>query len=427
MKPNPTHRVASFTLCLFLISGWIPSSSAGQDVSSHIRSTVLTEEGLHHLRTTLDEYVDQNRLAGTVTLILKDGSPAFEYANGYRDREAKDPIRSNTIFRIASQTKAIVSAGILILQEEGKLLVTAPLSTYLPEFAKTTVAVRKDDGYDVVPANRQITIRDLLTHTAGIGYGYGAAAKEWEAAEIQGWYFGHRAEPMRETVRQMASLPMEAQPGSAFVYGYNTDILGAVIEEITGMTLEAFLTDRIFKPAGMVDTHFYLPESKANRLAVVYTTSDGALVRAPDTSNMSGQGAYLNGPRTSYSGGAGLLSTANDYAAFLQMILNGGSINGNRILSPASVESMLSNHISHIENTNGTGFGLGFQLITDIGKYGALASKSEFGWGGAYHSNYWVSRQHQMVVVYFTQIVPPTGGLDDHAKLRALTYGALTY
>lgn len=413
-------------LVLFLFLTGAPRTLLGQDSSSHHTKTSLSEKGIQNLTDALNDYVDENRLPGIVAMILKDGEPAFEYAYGWRDRESQDSIRTSTIFRIASQSKAIISAGILILQEEGKLIVTAPVSTYLPEFAKTTVAVKTDSGYDVVPATRQIRVRDLLSHTSGVGYGYGLAAAEWEEAEIQGWYFGHRSEPIRETVRRMAALPFETQPGTAFVYGYNTDILGAVIEEASGMSLDAFLYDRIFKPLGMTDTHFYLPKDKESRLATVYTTVDEQLTRAPDTSNMSGQGAYVDGPRASFSGGAGLLSTAKDYASFLQMVLNGGSLHGNRVMSPASVESMLSNHIGHLENSNGTGFGLGFQIITDVGAYGALTSLGELGWGGAYHSNYWASQQHNMVVVYFTQIVPPTGRLDDHAKLRALAYGALT-
>ena len=389
----------------------------------------ISGERLSRIETFLDNYTDASqtngaKLPGTVLLVLKNGKIVLQHASGFRDIEAQDPMEPTDIFRIASQSKAIISAAILILQEEGRLLVTAPVSNYLPEFENTTVAVKSESGFDVVPAKRRITVRDLLTHTAGIGYGYGPASDQWKEAEIQGWYFAHRTEPVRETVRRMASLPMDAQPGESFVYGYNTDILGAVIEEVSGQTLWDFLNDRIFIPLNMTDTHFYLPPEKAHRLATVYARRDNSLERSPDESNMNGQGAYVTGPRQSYSGGAGLLSTANDYARFLQMILNGGELDGVRILSPVSVQSMLSDHISHLGRENGTGFGLGFLRINDPGKYGALSSVGEFSWGGAYHSNYFGSPQYNLVYVYFTQVLPATG-LDDHAKLRALVYQSI--
>lgn len=378
------------------------------------------------LRVALDEFVKEGQLPGTVTVILKNGKVVFEHVNGMRDMESKDPMSASSLFRIASQSKAIVSAGILLLQEDGKLSVTAPVSRYLPEFAKTTVAVAKDSLVEVVAAKRQITVRDLLTHTAGIGYGYGPAAKEWKDAEIQGWYFAHRSEPIRETVRRMAALPMDRHPGEEFVYGYNTDILGAVIEVASGLPLNQFLQERIFDPLGMKDTHFYVPAEKANRLAVVYNLEDQKLKRAPDASIMTGQGEYASGPMKSYSGGAGLISTAADYARFLQMVLNGGSTGSTQILGPVSVQSMLSDHIGHLGRTNGTGFGLGFQLITDVGDFGQLTTKGEFSWGGAYHSTYFVSPEYDMVVVYFTQVIPAPG-LRDHEKLRLLTYQAVIH
>ena len=314
----------------------------------------------------------------------------------------------------------------MILQERGDLLITDRLSEYLPEFSSTTVAVPTADGaYDVVDAARPITLRHLLTHTAGIGYGGGTAAAEWEEAGIQGWYFADRAEPVGETVARMAVLPMEAHPGEAWVYGYATDILGAVIEEVSGRSLEAFLEEEIFQPLQMHDTHFYLPPEKGERLTVVYSaTESGDLERAPAPGRMVGQGHYLEGPRISYSGGAGLVSTAGDYARFLQMMLNGGELDGARVLSPKTVELMTVNHIGDLPFRDGEGFGLGFEVVTDLGERGQPGSEGEFGWGGAYHSKYWVDPVEELVVVYMTQLIPAKG-LDDHQKVRALIYGAM--
>lgn len=387
----------------------------------------FSAERLARVSELMDSYVAQGRIPGAAIQIVKEGRVVLHDAAGYQDREAKVPMRTDSIFRIASQTKAVVSVAILMLQEEGKLLIGDPVGDYLPEWRETTVAVADGaDGYDVVPAERAITIRDLLTHTAGIGYGGGIAAEAWQAVGIQGWYFAHFEEPVRETVRRMAALPMEAQPGAAFVYGYNTDVLGAVVEVASGQTLDAFLRTRIFEPLDMVDTHFYLPESKRNRLAVVYGIGeDGALMRTPEGSSMYGQGAYVDGPRLSFSGGAGLLSTVRDYARFLEMMAAGGTLDGQRILSRHSVALMTINHLPpEIPFRAGTGFGLGFAVTLDTGQTGQPGSVGEFSWGGAYHTVYFVDPVEDLVFTYMTQVLP-AAGLDDARKLRALVYAAL--
>jgi CubicO group peptidase (beta-lactamase class C family) len=284
---------------------------------------------------------------------------------------------------------------------------------------------RGGGGYDIVKAKRPITLRDLLTHTAGIGYGWGIATDKWKEAGIQGWYFADRDEPIGATIARMAKLPMEAHPGEKFVYGYNTDILGVVIEKASGQSLDEFITSRILAPLGMKDTHFYLPQDKANRLAVVYSAYAGKpLERAPEPGTMVGQGAYVSGPRKSFSGGAGLVSTASDYAKFLQMMLNKGTLNGKRILAPTTVKLMTVNHLGKIPYDAGEGFGLGFSVCEDVGARGTPGSKGEFGWGGAYGSTYWVNPEEDLVVVYFKQLTP-TNGIDDQSKLRAMVYQAI--
>lgn len=269
----------------------------------------------------------------------------------------------------------------------------------------------------------------ICSLTPGISYGDGPAVSQWVAAGITGWYFADRDEPIRETVRRMAALPMRAQPGASYVYGYSTDVLGAVLEVAAGQPLDELLRERILEPLKMTDTHFYLPSSKRDRLATVYslTRADG-LVRTADAGpghTMVSQGAYIDGPRTSFSGGAGLLSTARDYARFQQALLNGGELDGARILSPASVRLMTANHTGDLFAwTRGTGFGLGFSIVLDLGARGTPGSVGEYGWGGAYHSTYWNDPVENLAVTYMTQLIP-AGPLQDHATIRALIYGAL--
>lgn len=386
----------------------------------------FSSERFAHLTTTMNEYVDNGRLSGAAVLVLRDGNAVYFEAFGERDVESGAAMVKDDIFRIASQTKAIVSVAVMILQERGSLLLSDPVGKYLPEFEETTVAVGNEEGgYDIEEAKRPVTIRDLLTHTSGIGYGYGIAADLWEAAGIQGWYFADRDEPIRETVRRIADLPFDAHPGERWVYGYSTDILGALVEEVSGEILDEFLRKNILEPLEMNDTHFYLPESKTDRLAVVYSATDDLNIeRAANPGGAVGQGHYLNGPRKSFSGGAGLLSTAQDYARFLQMLLNEGELNGERILSPKSVELMTVNHLVNINFQDGVGFGLGFSVVQDLGARGTPGSVGEYGWGGAYHSTYWVDPSEELVVTFFTQLIPATGS-DIHGKLRALIYQAL--
>lgn len=387
----------------------------------------FSSKRLDRIDEIFNGYVKNNKMAGSVILVARKGKVGYYKSFGYRDIESKSAMNNDAIFRIASQSKAIISTGIMILQEEGKLLIQEPVSQYIPEFKETTVAEPKPEGgYNVVKANRQITIRDLLTHTAGIGYGYGVAADEWKKAGIQGWYFADREEPIIETVKRMAALPMDAQPGTQWVYGYSTDILGAIVERASGMPLDQFLKDRIFDPLGMTDTYFYLPKNKVARLASVYFPKEGQPLKpAPVAGTMDSQGAYVEGPRKSFSGGAGLLSTAKDYYLFLQMMANGGELNGKRILSSRTVNLMTIDHLADgVSFRAGQGFGLGFDVVLDQGKRGIPGSVGEFGWGGAYGSSYWVDPKEEMVVVYFTQLRPSTI-VRDQLELRALIYQAL--
>ena len=426
-NPMKKFRFRIISIGLLVGSILLSPTSAASDFATALPETVgMSSERLKRLSQAFQEYVDDEKLPGSAILVARRGKIAYFDSFGFRDIESKSPMGKDAIFRIASQSKALISVGVMILQEEGKLLITDPVGRYIPEFNETTVAEKTDDGYEVVKAKRKITIRDLLTHTAGIGYGGGPAKDKWDAAGITGWYFADRDEPILKTVSRIPSLPFDAQPGEKFVYGYNTDILGALIEVVSEQALDSFLAERVFEPLGMDDTHFYLPRKKIDRLATVYSSAtSGGLDRAPDPGHMVGQGAYVEGPRKSFSGGAGLLSTANDYGRFLQMMLNQGRLDDVRILSPTSVNLMTVDHIGDVEfGGDAVGFGLGFSVLKDLGSRGTPGAEGEFGWGGAYHSTYWVDPENELVVVYFTQLIPARN-VDDHSKLRTLVYQAI--
>ena len=418
-------RYATFVALLIVVLA--PQALLAQGLTVAAPEAVgMSSERLERLTAALQGYVDEGRLAGAVAIVARRGKIAYLESVGYRDKESGAPMTTDAIFRIASQTKALASVGVMLLQEEGRLLITDPVGKYLPEFMETTVAQPDGrGGYDVVAAKRPITIRDLLTHTAGISYGRGPAADKWEEAGITGWYFADRDEPAGDVMARLARLPLDGHPGEAWIYGYNTDILGAMIEKISGQTLGEFLGDRLLGPLGLDDTHFFVPAGKVDRLATVYSSTDGGgIERAPDPGHMVGQGAYVSGPRKSFSAGAGLLSTATDYATFLQMMLNGGELDGVRILSRKTVESMIIGHTGDIEFRPGQSFGLGFSVVEDPAALGLPASLGEFGWGGAYHSTYWVDPVEELVVVYLTQLIPARD-IDDHGKLRALVHQAI--
>ena len=407
--------------------------AAGQAQHAAPAPSTFSAERLARIDAVLQQYVDENRLAGAVALVLRDGQTAYEKAVGWSDKEAGRRMAPTTIFRIASQTKAITSAAVLVLLEEGKLTLNDPVSRYIPSFANSKVAIRNDAAApgtapEIVPARRPITIRDLLTHTAGISYGTDRhVAPMYEAKGLGpaagfGWYTADKSEPVCDTMERLGTLPFVAQPGEAWVYGYNTDILGCIVEKASGSPLDAFVKTRITGPLGMKDTQFFLPAEQRDRLAAVYTIgADGKIARAPD--GPRGQGNYVEGPRKSFAGGAGLLSTARDYARFLEMTRNGGVLDGVRILSPRTIALMTTNQIGALHSPNGLGFGLGFETTDRYGANG-LDSEGAYGWSGAYATMYRVDPEARLVLVLMVQVVPNTS--DIGRKFPTLVYQALT-
>lgn len=387
----------------------------------------LSQERLARLDRAMEAYVADNRLPGVVAFALRDGQVVVDRAYGWRDKEQRQPMRTDTIFRIASQTKAITSVAAMVLIEEGRLGLSDPVSRYIPAFARTSVVQRADGAISSVPARRAINVRDLLTHTAGLSYGTGReVAAQYEAnglgpAAGYGWYFADKDEPICATMERLASLPFAAQPGEAWVYGYATDVLGCVVERASGMPLDEYLRATILGPLDMRDTHFFLPADKRDRLAVVYSSgADGRILRAPD--GPRGQGHYVDGPRRSFSGGAGLVSTARDYARFLEMIRQGGVLDGVRILAPRTVALLTTNQTGTLHSSNGLGWSLAFETTDQVGAKG-LDGVGAFGWGGAYGSYYRVDPASRIVMVFLIQLIPNT--TDVQSRWPTLLYQAV--
>ncbi len=419
-----TVAIRLATLPLFVVL--LAAGLSGQSLpASSPESLGMSSERLARLTRVMEEYAKSQEVAGTVTLVARAGRVVYFEAAGYRDIESHVPMTRDTIFRIASQTKAITSVGAMMLVEDGRLLLGDPVSKYIPAFAATTVrGAGSGETMNPVAARRRITIRDLLTHTSGASYGLEADLQPLYVGQgFTQWYFADKAGPIGSWIEKLASLPFESQPGERYVYGYSSDILGHVIEKVSGLSLERYLATRILEPLKMTDTHFFLPAAKESRLATVYgRTMTTGLKRAPD--GHPGQGHYVRGPRAAFSGGAGLLSTASDYGRFLQMMLNRGELDGVRILSPKTVDLMTVDHIGELYPAPGRGFGLGFETVDDLGRSGRYGSEGEFSWGGAYFSRYWVDPQEQLVAVFMTQLLP-SGGSDLQEKLRVLVNQAI--
>jgi len=387
----------------------------------------LAADRLNRLTQTLQAYCDQKESPGMVALVARNGRVAYQQAFGRFRLDRPEPMPANAIFRIASQSKAVTSVAVMILMEEGKLLLDDPVSRYIPEFEETYVAVKPDGkevrGYSLVPARRQITIRDLLTHTAGISYGDGPARDEYLQAGIHGWYLTDKNMTIGEVVKKLVKLPFDAQPGERFVYGYNIDILGYLVEVVSGQTLAEFVEKRITAPLGMKDTCFFLPESRASRLTPAYGAGEDGKIKMTEDPATS---PYIYGPKKCYSGGAGLLSTAEDYARFLLMLQNGGELGGTRILSPKSVELMASDHVGRLYSGGSAGFGLGFSIVKDLGSSGIPGTVGAYGWGGAYFTTYWVDPVENLIAVFMIQLLPVPANLTDlQDKFRTLVYQSI--
>lgn len=391
----------------------------------------FSSERLKRLDREMNEWVNKGWMNGGAALVIRNGKIAYYKAVGYNDLDTKSPMQKEHIFRIASQTKAITSVAIMILFEEGKLLLDDPVSKYIPAFRKQQVLDKfnpADTTYTTVPAKTDITIRQLLTHTSGLGYAQ-IGSKEANAIYAKSNLtagIGVENDKLLDAMTRLGKLPLMHQPGEKWTYGLNTDLLGCLVEVISGITLNDFFKTRIFEPLGMKDTYFHIPAEKANRLVNLYREdSTGKLVRAK-ADMLNGKTITADYPLTSYSyysGGAGLSSTIYDYAVFLQMLLNEGQYNGKRILSRNSVRMMTMNQIGDLARGDDK-FGLGFQIVTERGSARTPAQAGTFSWGGAFATSYWVDPKEKIVMLFYRQLQNSTKG-EVVEKFRALTYQAI--
>jgi CubicO group peptidase (beta-lactamase class C family) len=388
----------------------------------------FSAERLGRMDRVIQEYVDQKRIPGAVALVARHGKIIYYKGFGQDDVDAKTPLKRDAIFRVASQTKAVTSVAVMMLFEEGKFLLDEPVSKYLPAFKNPKVLStfnEKDSSYTTVPAKSEITIRQLLSHTSGISYA-GIGTKEANAIYAKAKVpsgIGTPNDKLADAMNKLGGLPLIHQPGEKWSYGLNTDVLGYLVEVLSGTTLDAFFRTRIFEPLGMKDTYFYLPKDRHNRLATLYMEDQNKAYRKRPAQG-SQTPDYPKQAGTYYSGGAGLSSTAYDYAVFLQMLLNGGEYNGKRLLSPATVRMMTSNQIGEL-NLGLKKFGLGFGLITEREAARMPVSQWSFEWGGIFGTTYWADPQEGVVALLYTQKFPNSYG-DLADKFRVLVYQALT-
>lgn len=385
----------------------------------------MSTQRLQRIDKVVNEYVEKSYTAGAVVLVVRNGKIVYNKGLGYDDISTKKPMPKDIIFRIASQSKAITSVAVMMLYEEGKFLLDDPISKYIPSFKNPTVLDKfneKDSTYTTIPAKREITIRDLLTHTSGISYA-GIGTKEAVAIYAKNKIPSGIGTPdytLEDAINRLGKMPLVHQPGEKWTYGLNTDVLGYFVEVLSGKSFDAFLHERVFKPIGMNDTYFYLPESKFGRLASLNTEDKDKKVMKV-TGN---QGNYPTKKGTYFSGGAGLVSTATDYAMFLQMLLNGGKYNGQQLLSPVTIHMMTHNQIGDI-NLGNKKFGLGFGLTTTAEAARLTPSEGTFDWGGYYGTTYWADPKEGIIGLIMTQKVPNSYG-DLGEKFKVLVYQAIT-
>lgn len=422
MMFRPLHRLA----VLSLVAGVLLTRPVGSAPGGQSRVAGFDAARLNRLDVLIQGHIDRGQLAGGVLYLTRDGKTVRNQPYGWLDTGAKRPMQPDAIFRIASMSKAITSVAVMILYEEGKFMLHDPVSKYIPAFKSSQVAVAPGPDapagtpFVTVPAKRPIQIRDLLTHTAGLTYGDGLAVELYKKAGLHGWYFADKDETIGDCINRLATLPLHGHPGEAWQYGYATDVLGYLVEIVSGQPLDRFIEERICRPLKMVDTSFFLPLEKAGRLAPVYGVEKGALVLNETVE----QSDYVKGPRKCFSGGAGLLSTAQDYGRFLQMLLGRGVLDGVRVLSPKSVELMHANHTGDLYRRDTSAFGLGFWVNQDPGFFGELGSEGAYGWGSAYYPQYFIDPKERMVGIFMTQL-RPAGSLDLNQKFKVMIYQAL--
>ena len=393
----------------------------------------LSAARLARISAWMKGWVDSGKLPGLLVAVMRKGELAFAETYGRADVERNKPVRPDTIYRIYSMTKPLTSTAIMMLYEEGRFQLDNPISRFIPAFANSRVCVGGSRGkLDTVPAERDITFRDLLSHTSGLTYGF------MEATPVDALYrskngidFQTATTSLKEVVEKLATFPLIAQPGKAWNYSVSTDVLGYLVEVISGQPFEKYLVEKVIKPLGMVDTDFFVPDSKHDRFSANYQAGAGGKLEVIDDPTKS---RYLK-PRTVNSGGGGLVSTASDYLRFCKFMLNKGQLDGVRLLGRKTVELKTMNHLKGdmadlgtprcSESTaEGIGFGLGFSVTLDPAKAHIVGTRGEYSWGGAASTTFWCDPVEDMAVVMLTQLMPSTT-YPIRRELRVLAYQAI--
>ena len=418
-------RVMSMFVVVLLAGG-----AVGQGVRSVApNGTGLSSERLDRIGAVMNEHVAKGHIAGAIGLIARRGKIGYFETYGFQDKEAGVAMRKDTIFRMYSMTKPITGVAVMILYEEGRFYLTDPVSKYLPELSNMQVAVVETDPKTgkktrySVPAQREITILDLLRHTSGIDY---AGPEDVDGKRIYERLGTNSVDQtIGEMVKKIGQAPLVHQPATMWEYGLSMDVLARLVEVVSGQPYDKFLEQRIFKPLGMVDTGYTVPPEKANRFSKLYAPADGWTIK-PNTS--PAQSSYLK-PAVNFGGGSQSVSTAADYLRFCQMLLNGGELDGVRILSRKTVELMTSDHLGDMPRASllPTGYGFGFTMAVShgAGKTGVIGSEGEYFWGGAAGTRFWIDPKEQMIGIFMIQILPHTN-LTYGSQFRQLAYQAIS-
>jgi CubicO group peptidase (beta-lactamase class C family) len=410
-----------FVLNLFAIAQDLPAAKP--------ESVGLSSDRLERIASSVQRNIDDKRISGAVTLVVRHGKVVWFKAQGMADREAAKPMPTDAMFRICSMTKPITSVAVMMLYEEGKFLLDDPVSKYLPEFKNPKVLVKPASGATyTIPATKEITIRDLLRHTSGITYQWNDdLGPTYEKADVASGLLPFDG-TIADNVKHLAALPLLFNPGDRFEYSLGVDVLGRLVEIVSGRPLDEFFRMRIFEPLGMKDTYFFPPDNKLDRLATAYTYyPDKGLNRFPVTPIREGSFVYSAdypslGPKKLFSGGAGLVSTAMDYARFCQMMLDDGKVGNVRLLSRKSVELMTHDQLGKIATD--MGFGLGFGVDGVKAPLTELGSVGSYNWGGFFYTGFSIDPKEQMIVIFMAQL-HPTGDLTLDRQVHELAYQAI--
>ncbi len=375
-------------------------------------SVGFSSQRLSRVNKMMQGYIDDGKLASGLTMLARHGETFHFEPYGVLDLESGTPVERDTLFRIYSMTKPITSAAVMMLYEEGHFSLDDPVGKFIPELASMKVYDGMGEtGMRLVDQQRPITIRHLLTHTSGLSYGH-----HQDSPVEQMYREANITDPdstMKEMAEKLGKLPLVTQPGTKWRYSNATDVLGYLVEVVSGVPFDRYLQDNILDPLSMTDTSFYVAEENLDRLATVYGASTNGKIAPLDNPMVNRQ----RRPHTMFSGGGGLVSTGADYMRFCQMLLNGGMLGDARLLAPKTVEMMRSNHLtddlkpfavgqSNASDTKGCGFGLGFRVVMDIAQHGIIGSNGIYSWGGAASTVFWIDPQEDLVAILLTQFMP---------------------